>query len=84
MACLALAVTPLGSAAPDWPPFLRAREAYPAQIAAWAHAKPDDFCAWLDRAFTGDRRAELLNVYDECYQGVVLNHRSRRSSPRIQ
>jgi hypothetical protein len=55
-----------------------------AAAAAWAHAKPDDFCAWLGRAFTGDRRAELLDIFDECYQRVVLNHRSTRSSPRIQ
>jgi hypothetical protein len=37
-----------------------------AAAAAWAHAKPDDFCAWLDRALAGDRRAELLDVFGEC------------------
>lgn len=37
-----------------------------ATAAAWAHANPGDFCAWLDRTVTGDRRAELLDVFDEC------------------
>jgi hypothetical protein len=37
-----------------------------AAAAAWAHAKPDEFCAWLGFALTGDRRAELLDVFDEC------------------
>jgi hypothetical protein len=37
-----------------------------ASAAAWAHAKPDDFCAWLGRTFTGARRAELLGVFDQC------------------
>lgn len=37
-----------------------------ATAAAWAHGNPGDFCAWLDRTVTGDRRAELLDVFDEC------------------
>jgi hypothetical protein len=37
-----------------------------AAAAAWAHTKPDEFCAWLARAFTDARRAELLGVFDEC------------------
>jgi hypothetical protein len=37
-----------------------------AAAAAWAHARPDEFCAWLDGAFTADRRGELLDVFDEC------------------
>jgi hypothetical protein len=57
--------------------------------AAWAHANPDEFCAWLAGAVTGDRRAELRDVFDECVeadrdQRTTLSHRSRRSSPRIQ
>lgn len=70
-----------------------------AATAAWAHAKPDEFCAWLGGAFAADRRAELLKVFDECagrlavrgeqrqsdgYHHVALNHRRTRSSPRIQ
>jgi hypothetical protein len=37
-----------------------------AAAAAWAHANPDDFCAWLGGALTDDRRAQLLDVFDEC------------------
>jgi len=37
-----------------------------AAAAAWAHAKPDEFCAWLGGAFAADRRAELVEVFDEC------------------
>lgn len=37
-----------------------------AAAAAWAHANPTDFCAWLDRTVTGDRRAEALEVFHEC------------------
>jgi hypothetical protein len=37
-----------------------------AAAAAWAHTKPDEFCAWLGRAFTGARRVELLGVFGEC------------------
>lgn len=53
--------------------------------AAWAHANPDDFCAWLQNSFSGERRAEVLDVFQECgHQPAAANHRSRRSSPRIQ
>lgn len=57
--------------------------------AAWAHAKPEEFCAWLRGAVIDRRRAELRNVFDECvhperYQGAALSQRSRRSSPRMQ
>lgn len=34
--------------------------------AAWARAKPEEFCAWLLDAFPGERRAELLDVFEEC------------------
>ena len=37
-----------------------------AGAAAWAHAKPEEFCAWLDGAVTRDRRAELRSIFDEC------------------
>lgn len=37
-----------------------------AAAAAWAYTNRDDFCAWLGRTATGDRRAELLDVFDEC------------------
>jgi len=40
-----------------------------AAAAAWAHANPDDFCAWLDGALTADRRTELRDVFDECVGG---------------
>ena len=49
-----------------------------AGAAAWAHAKPDEFCGWLSRAFSGDRRAELLDVFDECI-GHVAARRSARA-----
>lgn len=53
--------------------------------AAWAHARPDEFCAWLDGAVTGDRRAEVRRVFEECdAQPAALSQRSSRSSPRIQ
>ena len=60
-----------------------------AAAAAWAHAKPEEFCAWLSGAVIDRRRAELRNVFDECvhperYQGAALSQRSRRSSPRMQ
>ena len=35
-------------------------------VAAWAHAEPREFCAWLDHAVNGERRAELRKVFDEC------------------
>jgi hypothetical protein len=34
--------------------------------AGWAHAKPDEFCAWLGQAIADQRRAELLDVFEEC------------------
>jgi hypothetical protein len=37
-----------------------------AAAAAWAHGRPDEFCAWLGGALTADRRRELLDVFDEC------------------
>jgi hypothetical protein len=37
-----------------------------ATAAAWAHANPGEFCAWLDGRVTGTRRAELVEVFDEC------------------
>ena len=37
-----------------------------AGAATWAHAKPQEFCAWLERAVTRVRRAELREVFDEC------------------
>jgi hypothetical protein len=37
-----------------------------AAAAAWAHTKPDEFCAWLGGALAADRRSELLDVFDEC------------------
>jgi hypothetical protein len=47
--------------------------------AAWAHAKPGEFCAWLGRAFTGDRRAELLDVFDECTSHFAVGGAARTS-----
>ena len=37
-----------------------------AAAAGWAHAKPEEFCAWLDGAVTRERRAELREVFEEC------------------
>ena len=37
-----------------------------ASAAAWAHTKPEEFCPWLDGALTGDRRAELRDIFAEC------------------
>lgn len=37
-----------------------------AAAATWAHARPHEFCAWLDGAFTGGRRDQLLDVFGEC------------------
>ncbi len=42
-----------------------------ASAAVWAHAKPDEFCAWLAGAFTGDRRSELVEVFDECASRIA-------------
>ena len=39
-----------------------------AAAAAWAHANPSDFCAWLGAALADDRRAELLDVFGECVE----------------
>jgi hypothetical protein len=43
-----------------------------AAAAAWAHAKPDEFCAWLDGAVAADRRRELLDVFDECANRLAV------------
>lgn len=45
-----------------------------AAAAAWAHANPGEFCAWLGRTVTGDRRTEVLGVFDEC-AGRLAAHR---------
>ena len=37
-----------------------------AAAAAWAHANPGDFCAWLDGTVTGARRAEIVDVFEQC------------------
>lgn len=37
-----------------------------AAAAAWAHAKPGEFCAWLGGALSAGRRSELLDLFDEC------------------
>jgi hypothetical protein len=56
-----------------------------ATVAAWAQANPDDFCAWLQKSFAGERRGEVLDIFQECgHQPAAASHRSRRSSPRIQ
>jgi hypothetical protein len=34
--------------------------------AAWAHTRPDEFCAWLGGALTAERRGQLVDVFDEC------------------
>jgi hypothetical protein len=43
-----------------------------AAAAAWAYAKPDEFCAWLGGAFAADRRSELVEVFDECASRVAV------------
>jgi hypothetical protein len=37
-----------------------------AAAAAWAHARPEEFCAWLGGAIGDERRVELRDVFDEC------------------
>jgi hypothetical protein len=37
-----------------------------AAAASWAHAKPQDFCAWLNGTVPRDRRVELRDVFKEC------------------
>ena len=39
------------------------------------YLNPDDFCGWLDRAVTTERRAELRDVFGECADS------SRRAAP---
>jgi hypothetical protein len=41
-----------------------------ATAAAWAHGKPDEFCAWLRGALSAERRSQLLEVFGECGKGV--------------
>ena len=41
-----------------------------AAAAGWAHAKPAEFCAWLDGAVSRERRAELREIFEEC---IVLS-----------
>jgi hypothetical protein len=48
-----------------------------AAAAAWAHAKPDEFCAWLDQTVTDDRRAEVLDMFDECGRRFAVRGRNR-------
>jgi hypothetical protein len=48
-----------------------------ATAAAWAHAKPDDFCAWLGQTVTDDRRAGLLEVFDECASHLAVRTPAR-------
>jgi hypothetical protein len=50
-----------------------------AAAAAWAHAKPDEFCAWLGGAFTADRRSELVEIFDECPNRVAVTPSARAS-----
>jgi hypothetical protein len=40
-----------------------------AAAAAWAHAKPDEFCAWLGGVVGDERRTEVLDVFKECVKG---------------
>jgi hypothetical protein len=47
-----------------------------AAAAAWAHARPDAFCAWLSDAVTEARRAEVLPVFEEC-GGTATSRRGR-------
>jgi hypothetical protein len=50
-----------------------------AAAAAWAHAKPDEFCAWLGGAFTADRRSQLVDVFNECANRVPIRPTARAS-----
>jgi hypothetical protein len=45
-----------------------------AAAAAWAQAKPDQFCDWLSGATSGERRAELLEVFEECVPLLPAGH----------
>jgi hypothetical protein len=44
-----------------------------AAAAAWAHTKPDEFCAWLHGALAGDRREALMDVFEECANRRAVN-----------
>jgi hypothetical protein len=50
-----------------------------AAAAAWAHAKRDEFCAWLGGALAADRRSELLDVFDECASRFAVSPSARAS-----
>jgi hypothetical protein len=50
-----------------------------AAAAAWAYAKPEEFCAWLGDAVTADRRSELLDVFAECANGLRIEPRKERT-----
>jgi hypothetical protein len=52
-----------------------------AAAAAWAHGNQAEFCAWLRGAFTGDRRAQLLDVFGECGKGVRIEPRRIETGP---
>ena len=44
-----------------------------AAAAAWAHTKPDEFCAWLHGALAADRRQALMDVFHECANRPTVN-----------
>lgn len=54
-----------------------------AAAAAWAHDKPDEFCAWLGDAFAADRRAELLEVFAECANGGRIEPPKERTKAGV-
>jgi hypothetical protein len=46
-----------------------------AAAAGWAHAKPEEFCACLDGAVPRERRAESLEVFEECRPAAQSTNR---------
>jgi len=42
------------------------------KVAAWAHDKPDEFCAWLRQALTPERRGELSGAFEECGPDIAI------------
>jgi hypothetical protein len=52
-----------------------------AAAAAWAHAKPGEFCAWLGGALSAGRRSELLDLFDECANRSRSGDAPHRSGP---
>ena len=45
------------------------------RVAAWAHDKPDEFCAWLRGVLTPERRTELAGAFEACGRDIAVTPR---------